>query len=166
VPGRAHLKAVHRAGALLAVGLAALLTGCTSADEVPGVQLPRAQAAACDAFVADLPSTLDGLSTREDSASGAPRRAWGDPAVEVSCGVEQPEELDRTASCEEVEGIGWFLSPQSAYDDPAADVALTTIGVRPRVRLDVPGEQRPPADFLAVLSPLVREHLRVVRACA
>nr|WP_281363361.1 DUF3515 family protein [Nocardioides perillae] len=142
------------------------LVGCGGPVELGAPpELPRADAAACADLLAALPDTLGDLERRDVEPAAARGAAWGDPAVVLTCGVGVPEGFDAFSPCEEADGVGWYAAPVAAYEDPTADVVLTTVTAEPRLRLEVPGSQRPPAGYLSRLAPLVREHLRATGPC-
>lgn len=116
--------------------------------------------ARCEALVAALPEELAGLSRRTVTPAAALGAAWGDPPVVLSCGVPQ-DTIPPTAPCQVADGVGWYI-PEEAYDDQAADVALTTLDVRPVVHVQVPGRYRPPPAIMVALAPLLKEHLAPV----
>lgn len=152
-------------GALLGA-LLALLCACSSAVEVDAPDLSSEERAACDAFLAALPDALDGLAERDDlSPADAPARAWGDPAVVVTCGVDMPDDFDEFSSCEEVNGVGWYGEPD-ALTDQESDLELTTIGFTPNVRLEVPAERRPPVGPWVDVSNAVKQTLERTSRCA
>ena len=114
----------------------------------------------------DVPAELAGEPRRDVAGDTSLGRAWGDPALVLTCGAEVPPEFDRFSSCLEVNGIGWF-APPSQEEDQGSDVLLTAVGQRPRVSLLVPAERRGEAVAAALteLSGPVREHLELVDDC-
>ncbi len=186
MPGRPHLSTQRRRpgsrrtrgvctllplGALGAV--AALLVGCSGPPEIASYDLSDADRAACEAFVDDLPASLadeERVDVEPDDALGA---AYGDPAITVTCGVPVPAGFDQTSRCDEVNGVGWFI-PDGSDDDTTADLRLSVPGFSPVVEIVVPSDYRPTERFqgdnttaaaLAVLSPLVEEHLTLEQRC-
>ena len=148
-------------GALLLV----LLTACGPVEvEVP--ELSGADHEACEAFAADLPGSLAEQEQVEIEPADAPAAAYGDPAIVVRCGVGTPDGFDLTASCEIVNGVGWYM-PDEQYTDQDLDQTLTAAGYRPRVEIRVPSEHRPNggAAAMAALADLVKEHLALVDEC-
>jgi hypothetical protein len=128
--------------------------------EIESYDLDAADRAACEAFVADLP----------DDALGA---AYGDPEITVTCGIPVPDAFDQTSSCLVVDGVGWYV-PDGSDDDRGVAVRLSTPGFRPVVEVVVPSDYRPAdrslgddttAAAIATLTPLVREHLTLVKRC-
>ena len=146
--------------------LSLLLAACGGPVEVDVPELSAAERDACEAFAADLPDTLYDRPRVEIEPSDAPAAAYGEPAIVVRCGVGEPEGWDLTASCEIANGVGFYI-PEEQYDDQGLDLTLTTAGYRPRIEVQLPAEYRPnggPA-AMAVLAPLVEEHLELVDAC-
>ena len=179
MPGLPHLShrshsrpASPRTRGALALGCLALAAAACSAAPRVEVTPPADQRAACAALVDALPGTLDGLERRGVEPADAAGAAWGDPAVVLSCGVDEPAGLTRTSACLDVDGIGWYL-PDDAVQDlgdgddavPAEDTTLTTIGTEPLVSVAVPSDYRPPAGVLADLAPALRAELASVAPC-
>lgn len=134
--------------------------------ELATPDLDAADAATCAALVADLPDTLADEERVETEPADAPGAAYGDPAIVVSCGADEPADFRETADCLVVNDVGWFVPPeQDAAND--ADLVLTTGGYRPRLRVDVPADYRPEgsAAVLAELAPVVADHLDLVERC-
>ena len=152
---------------MLCVALTAVLAGC-AADPVaiPEPDLDEADTRTCRALVDDLPDALGDRERVEVTPADAPGAAWGDPAIVLTCGVDEPEGVTRTAVCQEVNGVGWFV-PDAALEDESLDVTLTAVGHRPRVQVAVPAGQRPEgvAAALAGVADAVSEHTELVRRC-
>jgi hypothetical protein len=142
-----------------------LLVGCGPV-ELATPDLDEADAATCAALVADLPGTLAGQERVESEPADAPGAAYGDPAIVVSCGAPEPEDFRETGACILVNDVGWFVPPDQDADNDA-DLALTTGGYEPRLRVDVPADYRPEgsAAVMAELSAVVSEHLDLVERC-
>jgi hypothetical protein len=147
--------------------LAVTVTAC-AADQVrvPTPELDADEERACRALVADLPETLAGADRVEVEPSDAPAAAWGEPPVVLSCGGEVPDNFGRTAFCQEVNGVGWYV-PDAALADEARDVTMVTVGYLPIVTVEVPAELRPEglATVSAELAAPVAEHTDLVRPC-
>ena len=90
----------------------------------------------------------------------ATRRSW------CAAASTEPAGFDLTASCESVDGVGYYI-PDEQYDDQELDLTLTAAGYRPRVEVVVPADYRPNAApaAMAVLAPLVKEHLTLADDC-
>lgn len=155
---------MRRTAALLL--LVPLLAACGGPVDVDVPEMTDADRATCDAFTAALPATLAEQERDDVEPSDAPAAAYGDPAIVVRCGVPEPKGFDLTASCEQADGVGYFI-PDEQYADQGLDLTITAAGYRPRVEVVVPAEYRPNAApaAMAVLAPLVREHLTLVDDC-
>lgn len=159
----------------MALLLGPALAGCGGGDDggdgggpvaVDSPDLTGADAAACASLLDDLPATLAGRAAREVSPASAPAAAWGDPALVLTCGVEEPAGLDEFASCQVVDGVDWFVPPEQ-LDDPEGDVLMTTVGTRPRVSLLVPADLRGSTSSTALveLAEPVKDDLEKVDRC-
>ncbi|MAY96811.1 DUF3515 family protein [uncultured Nocardioides sp.] len=125
-----------------------VLAGCsgTSVEPVGAEPLDAAGRAACEAFLADLPSAADGAL--------------------VTCGAPEPATLEATSECDEVRGVGWFIDPEE-LSDAKSQVTATAIGVRPRVAVVFPPDERGQRslEVLSALADPVTEHLERVSRC-
>lgn len=131
-----------------------LLAGCGT-PAVP-VDAPTPGDPACADLVASLPDSLDGLEQRRtDPGSVSGARAWGDPAIVVRCGVGDPADYDPTATCLDVNGVGWFAS---RVDDAA--VRFTSRWSTPRLEVTVPSSRAPEGQWLAPVSTATRAGLK------
>jgi hypothetical protein len=125
-----------------------------------------AQQRACRALVATLPRTVD--DQRRRTVTGSPyAAAWGDPAIVLRCGVGRPAGYTRTAGCETVDGIDWFI-PAAEITDDHATVLITLLKRTPRVELQVPATYRPegPGNAMVDLARVVRARTSVHGHCA
>jgi hypothetical protein len=181
VPGGAHLirllvldrRLVPRpargvvASVVLTTLLAVLLSGCGS-DEVPidSPDVPAADREACAALVEALPDRLFGELRRPVDPDDALGAAWGDPAVELRCGVGVPTGYDEFSPCIEVRRVGWFV-PQAQLEDLGGEAVATVLTHAPRVELTVPADYRTIGvdQALADLAPVVRNHLEPGKPC-
>ncbi len=107
-----------------------MLAGCSGPVQVDVPELSAADRAACEAVATGLPDTLAGEERVDIEPDDAPAAAYGDPAIVVRCGVAKPEGFDLAASCESVDGVGYYI-PDEQYDDQGLDVTLTAAGYRP-----------------------------------
>ncbi|HSX66402.1 DUF3515 domain-containing protein [Nocardioides sp.] len=151
------------------LGLTVLLAACSSGDvEISSGDVTPAERAACEKLLDTVPAELDGLTAREVTPATALGRAWGDPAVVLSCGVAMPEGFQPGASCEEVNGVGWYV-PTDQFSDLGQDLTVYTIGREPVVELVVPSEQRRDAAFaadaLATLADPVKRAIPETEPC-
>ncbi|HYH35846.1 MAG TPA: DUF3515 domain-containing protein, partial [Nocardioides sp.] len=116
---------------------AMVLAGCSTGPvAIRAPELDAEEARACQELVDALPRTLDGAERREVEPADAPGAAWGDPAVVLTCGGEVPGDFTRTAFCQEVDGVGWYVA-DAALADESVDVTLVTVGYRPIVSVVV-----------------------------
>ncbi|MFG2192656.1 DUF3515 domain-containing protein [Streptomyces sp. NPDC048639] len=148
------------AALLTAVGLSAL-SGCSFSDESGGrpVPTPSSEAAdLCRKLQERLPGTLDGLDRSADGPDSDFAADWGDPAVQLRCGVPRPELLTHgsehynpTAKGLEVNGVLWLPEKQ---DD---GYRFTTTGRLAYVEVTVPGTYAPETNPLLDLAKAVKK---------
>ena len=146
---------------------ALVLAGCTSGPvEITEPGLSAAEEATCRALVEDLPDTIAGNERVPVAPEDALGAAWGDPPIVLTCGGDVPDGFDRTAFCQEVDGVGWYV-PDAALKDESRDVTMITVGHRPIVTVVVPAELRPEgaAAVPAELADVVADHTELVRPC-
>jgi hypothetical protein len=147
----------------LALCLALGVTGCAKGPvSIDQVTLSVDDLARCNALVAALPQQLADLDRRKVAPAAALGAAWGDPAVVLTCGA--PYDVPAAATCQEVDGVGWY-APEEVVDDQSLDAELTTIGLRPVVHLHVPADYRPPPAILVQLAPLLKQTLAATTGC-
>jgi hypothetical protein len=115
---------------------------------------------ACEKLVADLPDKVLDEGHRKTVPTSLLTAAWGDPPIELVCGVAPPAGLAAAQSqCFEVNGVGWFAE--------TADngVVFTTIGRKLYVEVSVPNAYAPEANALTDLSGTMSRHNPVVTPC-
>ena len=141
-----------------------VLTACGPVEvDVP--DLPAEDRAACEAFAADLPDTLLDEEQVEVEPADAPAAAYGDPPIVVRCGAGEPEGFGKGAQCEIANDVPWYIPPEQ-YDDQSLDLVITAAWHTPRAQVLLPAEYRGrEAGAMAVLAPLVEEHLEQVDDC-
>lgn len=147
-------------------------TGCGSSKvQVDDPELSAEDAATCARFLDALPNALAGELRRPIDPEGAPAAAYGDPAITLTCGGQMPDGFDEFSTCDEVNGVGWYV-PADQITDPTAgqapDATLGTVGWSPVIALFVPATYRPEglAAALSELAPTVKDTLEQVRPCA
>lgn len=142
-----------------------VLTACGPV-EVPLPDLDPEQQAACDAFLAEVPDPLVDLTRVEIAPPKAPARAFGDPAVVVSCVDTVPSDFDEFAFCVEASGVGWYL-PDAELDDDTLDATFTAVGYQPMVSVQVPSQYRQVTggDVLSSLADAVKDNLKETKPC-
>ncbi|WP_169799315.1 DUF3515 domain-containing protein [Nocardioides jensenii] len=148
-----------RARGAVASALLLVATGCSGAVEIDSPDVDGATRATCEDFLDALPDTLAGEKSEEVSPDDALGRAWGDPPIVVTCGVDKAEGFTPYSSCWETNGVGWYV-PDDQVSDPTADIVATTIGWTPRVEIRLPGELRPPDAVTVDVSAAVKAHLK------
>jgi hypothetical protein len=137
---------------------------CGGSVEIDSPDVDARTRAACAQFLDALPETVAGQRQRETEPRDALGAAYGDPPIVITCGVDMPEGFDAFSTCQEVDGVGWYI-PEDAADDQSADVEMTTIGFSPIVRIDLPADYRPPADALVEVGAAVRGTLERTDRC-
>jgi hypothetical protein len=151
-----------RAAAVLVAALP-LLTGCSPGPvEVAGPAPTGPEAGACAELVGALPGRLVEQERREvDGEHGA---AWGEPAIVLRCGVDEPEGFDELSTCQVVNDVAWYI-PEGQVTGEPVDITMTTVGRRPGVEVALPEDYFPPAAAMAQLSQVLREHSTEVAPC-
>ncbi|MCK7627062.1 DUF3515 domain-containing protein [Streptomyces sp. RS10V-4] len=143
--------------ALTLLAAVSATAGCSSAPQVP-VPSPTGEAARqCRALHRDLPRTVDGLTRGTAEPVSDFTAIWGDPAVELRCGVPKPEVLrhgsehyNPNPDSAEVNGVQWLFEKQ---DD---GYRFTTVLRKVYVEVTVPGKYAPEVNVLPDLAPAVR----------
>jgi hypothetical protein len=111
-----------------------------------------------------LPGRVAGQPQREVDSGDGFGAAWGDPAIELRCGVPRPRGLTRTAACQVANGVGWFV-PEAQQTGRPEDITMTTVGRAQYVEVRVPEEYFPPPATMVDLGPAVKRTIRSVRPC-
>lgn len=146
--------------------LAATLAGCSAgAVRVESTEPRGLDAAACSRLLEALPESVSDQSRRAVEPEDAYAAAWGEPAIVLRCGVPMPAAFDRAATCQEANGVGWFV-PQEQIDDQQADVVMTTIGRAQNVEVRIPASYRPPAATMVDLADAVKQTIDEIEPCA
>lgn len=147
---------------LLALLASLVLSACGSEEPEP-FRVPAAQQAACASLLAALPETVAG-QRRTDTTNNDGVARWGDPAIELRCGVGKPRGFLSYSICQRTEGIDWFV-PDAVMEDQSADVLMTTVGRRPNVSVTVPASYRPSLAPMTDLAPALRAETRSIDPC-
>ena len=147
---------------LLVAGLL-LVAACSPATvDIPAPALDDEEAAACADLVDALPDQLVDQERRgPDVAHGA---AWGDPAVVLRCGVDEPAGFDELSTCQVVNDVAWYIPQEQVTGEPV-DIVMTTVGRRPNVEVALPEEYFPPAAAMAQLSDALLAHSDELEPC-
>ncbi|WP_314177109.1 DUF3515 domain-containing protein [Streptomyces winkii] len=152
---------LRRASCAVTVAAAVVAAaGCTSADgSGPAAPSPSGKAAeTCRALHDRLPERVDGQQRITLDPASKYTAAWGDPAIELRCGVRRPEKLspgsehyNPTAEAAEVNGVSWLLEQR---DD---GYRFTTTDRAANVELTVPDRYAPEINSLTDLAKAIRE---------
>ena len=143
--------------------LLAVLAGCGE-HHVEPPEASDETAAACEKLQQALPDRVSDQERRPLDDSSGTSAAWGDPAIELRCGVGKPKGFDRFSGCQHANGVDWY-APESAFESQATDVTLTTIGRTPAVAVHIPAEYRPPIAVMADLADAIKAHTTKQKSC-
>lgn len=141
--------ALARTTALLFAGLTGL-AGCSSSPTIDSPTVDAATRSTCERLLASFPDTVASEQSVPVKPSGSLGRAWGDPAITVTCGVGVPAEFVAGSPCIRVEGVDWFV-PVPEIDDQGADATLTSVTLEPRVQVLLPASYRPDGAAAALI---------------
>jgi uncharacterized protein DUF3515 len=141
-----------------------VLGACSGPLAVRSPAVTGNAARACRALVAALPERVDDQHRRKVDAGAGYAAAWGDPAIELRCGVAHPKGLDRFSTCQVANGVGWFI-PESQIQGRPVPITMTTVGRAQNVEVRLPEDYFPPAAAMADLAPAIRSTIRDVRPC-
>jgi hypothetical protein len=156
VPRRPHLTRV--AVAALAV---AALAGCSPGPAKISVPSPAPEVAdACAALIQAMPAKVLDAERRKAEPASPLTTAYGDPAIEVTCGVAPPAGMAQAQSqCFEVNGVGWYA------EQVTNGYLFTTIGRKVYLELAVPDKYSPEANALTDVSDAVKAHNTLITPC-
>jgi hypothetical protein len=141
-----------------------LLPACSGTLSVDAPARSGADARACAALVEALPDRVADQPRRAVDAGRGYAAAWGDPAIELRCGVPAPRGFDRFSDCQDTNGVGWFI-PQDQQTGRPVEITMTTIGRAQNVEVKIPADYFPPATTMADLAPALERTIREVRPC-
>lgn len=144
--------------------LGLLLASCGGPLEVDAPELTGTAARTCSELVDALPETVDDVERREVEPADAPVAAWGDPAIVLRCGVEMPAAFDDFSTCQETNGIGWFIPDEQMTGSPT-EITMTTIGRDVNVEVALPVEHFPPANTMVDLSEAIDRTTEEIDPC-
>jgi hypothetical protein len=144
------------AGALLAA-----LTACGAGPVPVAVPDPAPEVTeACTTLVKAFPDKILDAERRDTDPPSPLTTAYGDPPIEVTCGVSPPAGMAQAQSqCFEVNGVGWFAK------EAGNGVIFTTIGRKLYVEIAVPAKYSPEANALTDVSDAVKAHNTLITAC-
>lgn len=136
---------------------------CSFTDDSagPAVPSPSGRAAeACRALHAGLPERVDGQPRGKAGPESPYTAVWGDPRIELRCGVPRPEKLkpggeqyNPTSEAVEVNGVSWLL------EEREGGYRFTTTDRVGYVELTVPDDYAPEVNALTDLGKAVRQSL-------
>jgi hypothetical protein len=140
------------------------LAACSDAVPLDAPRVSGADARACSALVRALPDELADQRRRQVDPGAGYGAAWGDPAIELRCGVRRPAGLGSLSECQRVDGVDWYI-PESQQSGEPTDITMTTVGRAQYVEVRLPKDYFPPANAMVDLARTVRAHDRSVRPC-
>ena len=134
---------------LAALGLI-VLAGCSPGPTPVAVPSPAPEvAAACAQLVKALPEKVLDANRRKTEPASPLTTAYGDPPIEVTCGVSPPAGMaDAQSQCFEVNGV-----------------VFTTIGRTLYLEVAVPSKYKPEANALTDVSDVVHRYNKLVTPC-
>lgn len=138
-----------------------VLAGCSPGPAKIAVPSPAPEVAtACDQLMKALPEKVLDARRRKTSPASTLTTAYGDPPIEVTCGVTPPAGMAEAQSqCFEVNGIGWFAK------EVTGGVVFTTIGRALYLELVVPAKYSPEANALTDVSDVVHRFNKLITPC-
>ncbi|MEV8378200.1 DUF3515 domain-containing protein [Kribbella sp. NPDC056861] len=158
--GRRARTRVALAVAALVVSAAAL-AGCSPGPAKLAVPSPAPEVAdACTQLIQALPAEVLDAERRKTEPVSALTTAYGDPPIEITCGVAPPAGMAQAQSqCFEVNGVGWFAQ------EVTNGAIFTTIGRKVYLEIAVPKKYAPEANALTDVSDTVKAHNTLITPC-
>lgn len=138
-----------------------LLAGCSPGPAPVAVPSPAPEvAAACEPLVKALPAKVLDAERRKTEPVSPLTSAYGDPPIEVTCGVAPPAGMAEAQSqCFEVNGVGWFAK------EVENGVIFTTIGRQVYFEVAVPAKYAPEANALTDVSDAIHRFNKLITPC-
>lgn len=161
---RVRRPAPARVRGVLACALLVPLAACSDTVHMDGFEVDDDTRASCERFLDALPPTVHGLDEVDVEPEGSLGRAWGNPAIVAICGVEMPDDFTKFSSCEEANGVGWYIPDEDL--EQGSSVTMTTIGFDPVVQVRIPADYRPPSDVMIEVGDVVKQELERVGRCS
>jgi hypothetical protein len=145
---------------LAALGLI-VVAGCSPGPAQVAVPSPAPEVAAvCERLVKALPQKVLDAKRRKTEPASPLTTAYGDPPIEVTCGVAPPAGMAQAQSqCFEVNGVGWFAR------EVGNGVIFTTIGRKVYFEVAVPSKYAPEANALTDVSEAVHRFNELITPC-
>jgi hypothetical protein len=137
-----------------------VLAGCDRSVPVAVPSPAPEVATACASLLDDVPDKVLSAKRRDTTPESRLTAAWGDPPIELACGVAPPAGMATAQSqCFEVNGVGWYAEQaENGY-------VFTTVGRKLYVEVSVPDDYRPEANALTDLSDTLTKHNPVITPC-
>lgn len=161
MPRRPPLRRLGVVACSLTLLVPAACSGTLAVDS-PARSGPDARA--CAALVETLPRRVADQPERPVDPGDGFAAAWGDPAIELRCGVPTPKGLDRFAACQDANGVGWFI-PEEQQTGGSVPITMTTVGRAQNVEVRIPADYFPPVNTMVDLAPALKRTIREVRPC-
>lgn len=138
-----------------------LIAGCSAGPAAVSVPSPAPEVAtACTDLVKALPDKVLDAKRRKTTPESPLTTAYGDPPIEVTCGVAPPAGMAEAQSqCFEVNGVGWFAKQVKN------GFIFTTIGRAVYFEVAVPSKYSPEANALTDVSDAVHKFDKLVTPC-
>ncbi|MFB6724450.1 DUF3515 domain-containing protein [Kribbella sp. NPDC056345] len=138
-----------------------LLAGCSPGPTPVPVPSPAPEvAAACEPLIKAFPAKVLDAERRKAEPPSPLTTAYGDPPIEVTCGVAAPAGMAEAQSqCFEVNGVGWFAK------EVTNGVIFTTIGRTLYLEIAVPSKYHPEANALTDVSDVIKQYNKVITPC-
>lgn len=145
----------------MAATLLVAVTACSSGDDSAGPAVPSPSgktAEVCRTLHGALPKRVDGQERGTVEPATKYTAVWGDPAIELRCGIPEPkkltpgsEEYNPTAEAVEVNGVSWLIESQENGH------RFTTTDRTAYVELTVPDDYAPETNALTDLDKAVKK---------
>jgi len=117
-------------------------------------------AEACTALIQAMPAKVLDAERRKTEPPSALTTAYGDPPIEVTCGVATPAGMAEAQSqCFEVNGVGWYA------EEVTNGFVFTTIGRKVYLEVAVPNKYKPEANALTDVSDVIKAHNTLITPC-
>jgi hypothetical protein len=147
--------------AAIVLGAVLLAAGCSPDPVKIAVPKPAPEVAqACDSLMKAMPATVLDAKKRKTEPASALTTAYGDPPIEVTCGVATPAGMvEEQSQCFEVNGVGWFAKQVTN------GFIFTTIGRKVYLEIAVPSKYAPEANALTDVSDAIKAHNTLITPC-
>lgn len=139
----------------------AALAGCSPGPAKLAVPSAAPEVAdACAALIKAMPTKVLNAERRKTEPASPLTTAYGDPPIEVTCGVNPPAGMaEANSQCFEVNGVGWYA------EQVTNGYLFTTIGRKLNLELAVPSKYTPEANALTDVADAIKAHNTLVTPC-